>query len=281
MNDSETSVKNTKGMLSQAFLSQLISEFDDDTVRAIILHGSYARSDAQPPYSDVDLVRITKETPEKTQQKKFLWRDGYLLNLSSRPLSVYKEWLTIPQEAIYRVSTIRDACVLVEKDNSFRTFQQEVLHHWSWEPLQNAANAYAGQLLAELSEVILRTIGAVRFHKTVMLIERMYVHILPTIIEAVGVQKGILATGNAYLNQIQETIGKDSSWTRLSMEVAGVSANKETSLSLKRRGIDALRFYQETVHLLRSHLSAEHMDTIEPLLHMISAYLSKEGLENT
>lgn len=91
--------------LPHEFLTKLLTEIDDDTVTAIILHGSYARGDAQPPYSDVDLVRITKETPEQTQQKQFLWFDGYLLNLSSRPLSVYREWLALPQEAIYRVST--------------------------------------------------------------------------------------------------------------------------------------------------------------------------------
>ncbi len=42
--------------LSQAFLSQLINDLDD-TVRAIILHGSYARGDAQPPHSDIDLQK--------------------------------------------------------------------------------------------------------------------------------------------------------------------------------------------------------------------------------
>ena len=95
--------------LPDEFLAKLLPEIDDDTVITIILHGSYARGNALPPYSDVDLVRITKETPDRTQQKQFFWHDGYLLNLSSRPLSIYKEWLTLPQEAIFRVSTIRDA----------------------------------------------------------------------------------------------------------------------------------------------------------------------------
>jgi predicted nucleotidyltransferase len=258
------------------FLSHLIPELDDEMVTAIILHGSYARGDSHPPYSDVDLVRITKETPERTQQKRFLWHDGYLLNLSSRPLSVYREWLTLPQEAVYRVSTIRDARILLEKDGSFRAFQQEVLAHWRWEPLQADANACAGQVLAELSEVILRTIGAVRFQKTTMLVERICLHILPAVTEAVGVQRGILATGNDYLHQIQETIGHDSSWTRLYMDAAGVSEKGEMPISLKTRGIAVLHLYQETIRLLRPHLLPEHMETIEPLLGMID-----EGMEET
>ena len=262
--------------LSEEFLAKLLTEIDDDTVTTIILHGSYARGDAVPPYSDVDLVRITKEIPDRTQQKRFLWYEGYLLNLSSRPLSIYKEWLTIPQEAIYRVSTIRDAHILLAKDNSFHAFQQEVLNHWTWEPLQEAANTYAGQLLTELSEVILRTIGAIRFHKSVMLVERICLHILPTITEAVGIQRGILATGNTYLHQVQETIGNDSSWTHFYMEAAGASDDESTSRSLKGRGIAALCLYQETIHLLRPHLSLELMETIEPLLGMIDECVKEE-----
>ena len=262
--------------LPNEFLAKLLPEIDDDTVITIILHGSYARGDALPPYSDVDLVRITKETPDQSQHKQFFWYNGYLLNLSSRPLSIYKEWLTLPQEAISRVSTIRDAHILLEKDGAFRAFQQEVLNHWTWEPLQGAANAYAGQLLVELSEVILRTIGAVQFHKTVMLVERICLHILPTVTEAIGVQRGILATGNNYLHQVQEIVGLDSRWTHFYMEAAGISDNEGPPKSLRRRGIAALRLYQETIHLLQPHLSHEYLETIEPLLGMIDEEMEEE-----
>jgi predicted nucleotidyltransferase len=276
--DSMTGFPSSPRSLPPELLTKLLGEIDDDSVTTIILHGSYARGDAVPPYSDVDLVRITKETPDRAQQKRFFWYDGYLLNLSSRPLSIYKEWLTMPQEAIYRVSTIRDAHILLEKDGSFRAFQQEVLNHWKWEPLQSAANAYAGRLLAELSEVILRTIGAIRFRKTVMLVERICLHILPAVTEAVGVQQGILATGNNYLYQVQETVGRDSSWTHFYLEAAGVSDHEDTPRSLERRGLAALRLYQETIYLLRPHLVLEHMETIDPLLFMIDECVKEEFL---
>jgi len=113
----------SSSFLSSEFLSQLTSELDDGTVTAIILHGSYARGDAMPPYSDIDLVRILHETPERKQLKRFIWYDGYRLNLFSRSLSIYKEWLTIPQEAIFRLSTIQDARILLDKDGTFCAFQ--------------------------------------------------------------------------------------------------------------------------------------------------------------
>ncbi|HYU72572.1 MAG TPA: nucleotidyltransferase domain-containing protein [Ktedonobacteraceae bacterium] len=109
----------SSSFLSSEFLSKLTSELDDETVTAIILHGSHARGDAMPPYSDIDLVRILHETPERKQLKRFIWYDGYLLNLSSCPLSIYKEWLTTPQEAIFRLSTIQAAHILLDKDGFY------------------------------------------------------------------------------------------------------------------------------------------------------------------
>lgn len=262
-------------ILPSEFLTKLLTQWDDDTVTAIILHGSYARGDARPPYSDVDVVRITRETPERVQQKRFLWYEGYLLNLSSRPLSIYQEWLMIPQEAIFRISTIRDAQILLDKDGAFRVFQQQTCENWRWEPLQMAANAYAGQLLSQLSEVILRTLGAVQFHRTIMLIERIYLHILPGVTEAVSVQRGIVATGNNYLRQIQEHVGLDSVWTQSYREAVVVLSDEHTSLSLEQRGIAALRLYQETVRLLGPHLLPDHLQTIEPLMGMIDQILHK------
>lgn len=260
--------------LSDEFLAKLIPELDDETVRAIILHGSYARGDARPPYSDIDLVRITQETSDRTQQKRFIWHDGYLLNLSSRPLSIYQDWLTIPQEAIFRISTIRDAHILLEKDGAFRAFQQES-HNWKWEPLQKAADAYASQLMVELTEVILRMLGAIRSHNTVMLVERITLHILPDIIKAVGVQRGVIASGNNYLRQVQDAIGSDSAWTNFYMRAAGIVPNETISDSIEQRGIAALHLYQETVRLLRSHFSAEHLETIETLMDMVDQALKE------
>lgn len=264
----------SSSFLSSEFLSKLIPELDDETVAAIILHGSYARGDAMPPYSDIDLVRILHETPERKQLKRFIWYDGYLLNLSSRPLSIYKEWLTIPQEAIFRLSTIRDAHILLDKDETFRAFQQETLH-WRWEPLQEAANRYASQVIVELSETILRTLGALQFQRTVMLVQRIILHILPGVTKAIAVQRGILIQGNNYLQQVQETLGVNSVWTRSYMHAAGMAVDG-VSTTIEARSIAAIRLYQETVRLLQPHLLPEHRETVEVLTTMVDQMLDEK-----
>ncbi len=110
--------------LSRAFLSSLVAELNDDTVRAIILRGSYARGDAVPPYSDVDLTRIIEETTGSHQPKYYIWREGYAVSVSTRSYAAYRERFTIPQEAIFVVTGVQEAQVLLDKDGSFRAFQQ-------------------------------------------------------------------------------------------------------------------------------------------------------------
>lgn len=261
--------QNQQSLLSPLaeFLDQLLPELDDETVTAIILHGSYARGEALPPYSDIDLVRILKETPERQQQKRFIWREGYLLNLSSRPLSIYRDWLLQPQEAIFRITTLQDALILIDKESVFQAFQQE-LRSWRWEPLQEAANRYASQQLVELSETVLRLLRALRFGDTLMQIQRIIHHILPTVTEAVAVQRGLLIR-NRYVQRVQEAVGVDSRWTHLYMHAAGVPLQGE-SLSLEVRSRAALGLYQETVQLLWHALLPEHQATIDQLLWMVN-----------
>jgi predicted nucleotidyltransferase len=81
--------------LSDAFLSALVAELDNDTVTAIVLVGSYARRDATP-YSDVDVIRFVREEPERAQQKLYTYRDGRLVGIVTRTLSYYREGFTVP-----------------------------------------------------------------------------------------------------------------------------------------------------------------------------------------
>jgi predicted nucleotidyltransferase len=262
--------------LPDEFLDRLVAEFDDETVRAIILHGSYARGDARPPYSDVDIVRITQETSECRQQKQFLWWEGYLLNLSSRPLSTYQAWLKQPQQAVLRVLTVLDAQILLDKDGAFHAFQQETQMHWSWEALQDEANAYASQLLVEQTEIILKLLRAIQETNVVMFLDMVIYDLLPNVTEALAVQRGVLVrSGNTYVRQVQETVGTDSAWIRFYLLAAGIAPNETTVLSLQERGMAALHLYRETVSLLQSSLCSEHRKTIESLLYVVEQVLGK------
>ena len=111
--------------LPDEFLSERVAKLNDDTVTAIILHGSYVRGNALPPYSDVDLVRITRETLGRLEQKRFLYRNGYLMSISGRPISLYRERLAAPEQVTFVVPGIREARILLDKEGAFHVLQQE------------------------------------------------------------------------------------------------------------------------------------------------------------
>lgn len=262
-------------LLSDEFLSQLVAELDEETVTAIILHGSYARGDAFPPYSDIDIVRIIQETSSLPRQKRYIWHDGYLISFSSRPLSVYRQWFTAPEEAIFRVCGVQEAHILLEKDTSFRVFQQEALA-FCWEPLQEAANAYASQILLEQTEMVLHLQRAQVLNDKIALMD-MTLELFSASTDAVAVQRGVLVkSGNTYYPQVQQSVGTDTAWTRYHNRAAGIGL--AINPSIENRSIAALALYKETVHLLQPYLSVEHWKVIEPLLSTINKMLRKDAL---
>jgi len=167
---------------------------------------------------------------------------------------------------------LQDALILVDKDGLFQAFQHE-LRSWRWEPLQDAANRYASQQLVELSETILRLLRALRFKDTVTQVQRIVHHVLPTVTEAVAVQRGLLIR-NRYVQRVQEDIGVNSLWTQLYMHAAGAPLHGE-SLVLEERSRAAIQLYQETVRLLQSALLPEHRTTIDALLRMLDQRLQE------
>lgn len=261
--------------LPNEFLTRLVTELDDDTVRAIILRGSYARGDAVPPYSDVDLLRIVQEMPALTQQKQYMWREGYLLSISTRTISVYRERLARPERAFLDVAGVLKSRILLDKDGDFSKLQQEI-KEFQWAPLQSAANTYASQLMVEHTEVVLPTLKALMLHDAIALSD-MILDLISALTEAFAVQRGVLVMkGSTYFHEVQEMAGLDSAWTRYHKCATGVDPHSLPSI--ENRGIAALRLYQETARLLRPYLHSEHWEVIEPLLNMIEQELSHKEI---
>ncbi len=257
--------------LSDEFLARRIVELNSETVRAIILHGSYARGDALSIYSDIDLVRIVQESPVHLEQRRFIYRNGYLLSISSRPLSVYRERFAQPEKAIFAIPGVREARILLDKDGGFRELQQEATA-WVWEPLQTAADGYASQLMVEQTEIVLKTLRALILHDAIALSD-MLLDLFSAVTEAVAVQHGVLVrSGNTYFHQVQEAAGQQSTWTNHHLRAAGIIP--QAALSIEDRGKEALYLYRETAHMLRSSLSFEHWETIAQTIQALKDALS-------
>jgi predicted nucleotidyltransferase len=261
--------------LPDALLDKLVVELDDETVRAIILRGSYARGDAVPPYSDVDLVRIVQEMPDRTHQKQYIWREGYLISISTRTISAYRERLAKPERAFLDVAGVLKSCILVDKDGDFSKLQQEV-KEFQWESLQAAANTHASQLMVEHTEVVLPTLKALVLHDATALSD-MILDLISALTEAFAVQRGVLVMkGSTYFHEVQAMAGLDSAWTHYHRCAAGI--DPDTIPSIENRSIAALRLYQETARLVQPYLHPDHWEAIEPVLSMIEQELSHKEI---
>ncbi len=259
--------------VSHEFLSRLVAELDEDAVTALILTGSVARGEATS-YSDVDLTRFVREGSEYTAYKPYTYREGRLISIHTRTISHYREQFTVPQEAIFVIPNLREARILLNKDGAFRTLQQEA-EAWTWEPLQGAADRYAAGILITYIEYVHKTLRAF-LRQDVFALSEMTLGLFSALTDAIAVHKGMLvASGNSYFQQVQETVGQESPWSHYHRRIAGIN----TEVSTQARGISALRLYQETAQHLWSTLDLTDRETVAQALTVIDQALQSNGEE--
>lgn len=252
--------------LPDDFLSRIVAELNSEMVTALVLTGSYARGTATT-YSDIDVLRFVREIPER--KKEYIYREGYLIGISTRTPEQYLSRFTRPEEAIFVIPSIREARVLIDKEEQFAKLQQKA-QLWTWEPLQAAANDYAGEIMMIQAEIVHKTLRAIQL-KDELALSEMILLLFLAVTDALTVQHGILAkSGNTYFQQIQESIGLDSLWTHYHTLLAGVKGE----LSLKEKSIIALRLYQETARLLLPNLYPQHLTVVEQTVAIIEQALS-------
>lgn len=259
--------------VTEAFLARLVAELDSELVRAIILHGSCARGEATS-YSDVDLVRFVHEIPHQVAQKRFLYFDGRLISISTRTIEQDQHRLTLPEEAIFVVPGIREARILIDKDGGFQKLQQQA-RDWIWEPLQAAANYYAGELLMKQAEIVHKTLRALLVRDELALAEMVLI-LCTALTDALAIQRGVLITsGNSYFRQVQASVGVTSEWTHQHQITIDIAKNTTLPATpLETKGFAALRLYQETVLVLLPSLTSEHREVVEQASAVIEQALS-------
>jgi hypothetical protein len=222
----------------------------------------------------VDLVRFVYEIPHQMAPKRFTYLDGRLISVSTRTIEHDQQRLNLPEEAIFVVPGIREAQILLDKDGGFQRLQQQA-RDWTWEPLQAAANHYAGELLMKQTEIVHKTLRALLVRDELALAEMIMI-LCTALTDALAVQRGLLITsGNSYFRQVQALVGSSSEWTRQHQLTIGTdrTPTHPTPL-LETKGIAVLRLYQESVLILRSALTPAHREVAEQASAVIGHALS-------
>jgi predicted nucleotidyltransferase len=258
--------KNQLMSLSDLFIQSLIARVDAPEVVGIGIVGSYARGQ-ESKYSDVDLDIYVSKLPESLYDRYTLrYLDGKLVSLKYTLLEDERSALTNPRRAIWAVPGLRGIKILLDNDGSMAELQKAA-QEFDWSALQPAADEFAAEEVmgcAEEAHKILN--GLARGHESTVLYATW--GLVKSMLEAVAVQRGIMIVSeNRYFDLIQDSVGRDSAWTRAFRAAWGMEAD---TFQFQTRGAAALRLYRLTAAMFDELIPEKHREVVSRTLQLIT-----------
>ncbi len=251
--------------LSDSFIQSILQQIDSPDVIGVGMVGSYARGQ-ESKYSDVDLDLYVSKLPENKYERYTLrYLDEKLVSLKYTLLDDERSALTDPRRAIWAVPGLRGMKILLDKDGSMFALQKAA-RDFDWLPLQLAADEFAAEEVMGCAEEVHKILsGLARGHESTVLYATWGV--VKNLLEAVAVQKGLMIIGeNRYFDLIQDSIGRDSKWTRAFRTAWGLDANASQYQS---RGTAALSLYRLTAALFDGLIPEKHRKVVNKTLQLI------------
>jgi hypothetical protein len=252
--------------LSVPFIQSILEKIDSPDVIGVGIVGSYARGQ-ESKYSDVDLDIYVSKLPESLYDRYTLgYLDGKLVSLKYTLLDDERSALTNPRRAIWAVPGLRGMKILLDKDGSL-TALQKAAQEFDWSALQPAADEFAAEEVmgcAEEAHKILN--GLARRHESTVLYATW--GLVKNMLEAVAVQRGILIVSeNRYFELIQDSVGRDSAWTRAFRTAWGIEAD---TFRFQTRGAAALTLYRLTAAMFDELIPEKHREVVSRTLQFIT-----------
>jgi len=251
--------------LSDPFLQSALEKIDSADVIGVGIVGSYARGQ-QSKYSDVDFDIFVSRLPEDPYERYTLqYWDDRLVSLKYALLNDERAALTNPRRAIWAVPGLRAMKLLLDKDGSLSALQQAA-RDFDWAPLQPAADEFAAEEIMGNAEEVHKILnGLSGGHESTVLYATW--GLVKNMLEAVAVQRGILIVSeNRYFDLIQDSMGRDSKWTRAFRSAWGLDPSASQYQS---RGAAALWLYTLTAAMFDELIPEKHRDVVNTTLHLI------------
>lgn len=251
--------------LSNPFIQSILKKIDSPDVIGVGVVGSYARGQ-ESKYSDVDLD-IYVSTPPKNPYDRYTLRywDKKLISLKCVSLADERAELTDPRHAIWAVPGLRGMKILLDKDGSLAALQKAA-QDFDWSALQPAADEFAAEEVMGCAEEVHKILnGLAREHESTVLYATW--GLVKNMLEAVAVQRGIMIVSeNRYFDLIQDSVGRDSEWTRAFRIAWGLDVSPAQYPS---RGAAALRLYCFTAAMFDNLIPEKHRDVVNNTLRLI------------
>jgi len=255
--------------LPDSFLPSLITELKTPNVTGITMAGSFSRGQGGS-YSDIDLQLYVREKPRELigSLALRLWQ-GFLVSIHYDDIEEERAQLARPWDAIWAVPGLRQAVILYDPTGSLADLKQAAIE-FEWSPLQPLADRYASSEIASYAEEVYKILSGLSLENESKV---LYANIglVFGMAKVIALQRGILIeTENRYFELIQESVGRDSEWTRLFRLAIGADIGFAELPPYRIRGLAALELYRQTVELMDSILLEEHREVIINTLNLIN-----------
>ncbi len=230
--------------------------------------GSHARGEGER-YSDVDIHCYVNQMPANAAVTNFLrYMGDYLVSISLTTLEEEYASLGNPKKAIWAIPGLRQLRILLDKDGSI-TALKEFAIKTEWEPMQEAANAYASWNLSGCAEEIHKILAGLAKRnesKTLYAVWGLTRELANTLL----VQRGILIRSeNDFIDLAQVAAGRTSDWTREFRLAIGLERQPPEEPAFIGYGAASLRLYRETARLLQNIIVPEDGSIVKSTLAII------------
>ena len=251
--------------LSNPFIQSVLEKIDSPDVIGVGIVGSYARGQAGK-YSDVDFDIYVSKMPDEPYDRYTLrhW-DGKLVSLKYTLLEDEKSALENPRHAIWAVPGLSGMQIVLDKDGSLLALQI-IAQKFDWTLLQPEADEFAAEAVMGSAEEVHKILsGLARGHESTVLYATW--GLVKNMLEAVAVQRGLMIISeNRYFELIQDSVGRDTKWTRAFRMAWGLDANTSQYQS---RGAAALTLYRLTAAMFDRLIPEKHRDVVNNTLRSI------------
>ena len=251
--------------LTDSLIQSVIARIDSPDVIGVGIVGSYARGQ-EGKYSDVDFDVFVSKLPENPYDRYTLrYWDDKLISLKHTLLDDERSALTDPRRAIWAVPGLCGMRILLDKDGSMSALQNAALQ-FDWSPLQPAADDYAAeQVMGNAEEAHKILSGLTREHESTVLYASW--GLVKNMLEAVAVQRGLMIVSeNRYFDLIQDSVGRDSEWTRAFRTAWGLEAGASRYPS---RGAASLTLYCLTADMFDELIPEKYREVVNRTLQLI------------
>jgi len=251
--------------LSDTFIQSVLETIGSPDILGVGIVGSYSRGQ-ESKYSDVDFDIFVSKVPDNPYDRYTLrYWDGKLVSLKYTLLDDERSALTNPRRAIWAVPGLRGMKIVLDKDGSLTALQQAA-HVFDWSSLQSAANEYAAEEVTGCAEEVHKILnGLARGHESTVLYATW--GLVNGMLSAVVVQRGLMIVSeNRYFDLIQDSVGRNSQWTRAFRAAWGLDPNASQYQS---RGTAALMLYRLTAAMFDELIPEKHRDVVSITMHLI------------